>query len=113
MGCFSWKSKPKDMTRLLQLVLDLESRSPRNILSRSFQIFPDLSRSPLAEIDGGRISTMFTTDAHLHVGPRALATAHGQFHEFAHAIFVQGHEGIAGHDPFGLQLQGGNQLTAR
>jgi len=45
---------------------------------------------------------MFATDAHLHVRPRAVATGHGQFDEFAHAIFVQCHEGITRHDAFGL-----------
>mmetsp|Transcript_19112 Transcript_19112/g.42232 ORF Transcript_19112/g.42232 Transcript_19112/m.42232 type:complete len:243 (-) Transcript_19112:1808-2536(-) len=47
---------------------------------------------------------MFATDAHLHVRPRAVATGHGQFDEFAHAIFVQCHEGITRHDAFGLVL---------
>lgn len=76
-----------------------------HILLSDFQQF---LASPLAEVNGGRIPTMFPTDAHLHVRPRAVATGHGQFDEFAHAIFVQCHKGITRHDAFGLAQAGKN-----
>ena len=58
----------------------------------------------MAERDGGGIAAVLAADAELQVAARAAAALHADPHELAHALAVDGDEGVVLQDALDLIL---------